>query len=96
VDTGQFLPTDDHLLPAELARPSAALALSAARKSTPAVEEEGIDMKKYAITTAIAGAMTAAVLGLAAPAQADLGHNTWVNNIGPTATAPHVDTSVHG
>lgn len=52
-------------------------------------------MKKYAITTAIAGAMTAAVLGLAAPAQADLGHNDWVNNIGPSATAPHVDTTVH-
>ncbi|WP_179466562.1 hypothetical protein [Mycolicibacterium vinylchloridicum] len=53
-------------------------------------------MKTYAITTAIAGAMTAAVLGLAAPAQADLGHNDWVNNIHPTATAPQVDTTVHG
>ncbi|BBY58297.1 hypothetical protein [Mycolicibacterium sarraceniae] len=95
VDKGQFLPTGDHLLPAELLRPGMALGLSAARKSTPAVEEKGIDMKKYAITTAIAGAMTAAVLGLAAPAQADLGHNDWVNNIGPSATAPHVDTTVH-
>ncbi|MCX2929435.1 hypothetical protein ORI20_04065 [Mycobacterium sp. CVI_P3] len=53
-------------------------------------------MKKYALSTAIAGALTAAVLGLAAPAQADLGHNDWVNNIGPSATAPHVDTTVHG
>ncbi|MCV7180180.1 hypothetical protein [Mycolicibacterium sphagni] len=53
-------------------------------------------MMKYAITTAIAGAMTAAVLGLAAPAQADLGHNDWVNNMGPSVTVPHVDTSVHG
>ena len=53
-------------------------------------------MNKYAITTAIAGAMTAAILGLAGPAQADLGHNDWVNNIGPSATAPHVDTTVHG
>ncbi|EHB54958.1 hypothetical protein MycrhDRAFT_2152 [Mycolicibacterium rhodesiae JS60] len=53
-------------------------------------------MKKYAITTAIAGAMTAAVLGFAAPAQADLGHNDWVNDIHPTATAPQVDTTVHG
>jgi hypothetical protein len=96
VDTGQFLPTDDHLLPVELPRPLAALGLSAARKSTPAVEEEGIDMKKYTITAVIAGAMTAAVLGLAGPAQADLGHNDWVNNLGPSATAPHVDTTVHG
>ncbi|MGY4708159.1 hypothetical protein ACXDF8_01075 [Mycolicibacterium sp. CBM1] len=53
-------------------------------------------MTKYTITTAIAGALTAAVLGLAAPAQADLGHNDWVNNLGPAATVPHVDTSVHG
>jgi hypothetical protein len=53
-------------------------------------------MKKDALTTAIAGAMTAAVLGFAGPAQADLGHNDWVNNMGPTATAPHVDTTVHG
>jgi hypothetical protein len=55
-----------------------------------------MNMKKYAITTAIAGAMTAAILGLAGSAQADLGHNDWVNNMGPTATAPHVDTTVHG
>ena len=53
-------------------------------------------MKKFGISTAIAGVLTAAVLSLAAPAQADLGHNNWVNQIGPTATAPHVDTSVHG
>jgi len=53
-------------------------------------------MKKYAITTAIAGAMTAAALSLAGAAQADLGHNDWVNSQGPTATAPHVDTTVHG
>ncbi|WP_201274626.1 hypothetical protein [Mycolicibacterium sp. CH28] len=53
-------------------------------------------MKKITITTAIAGALTAAVLGLAAPAQADLGHNDWVNNIAPTAIVPHVDTTVHG
>ncbi|BBY64125.1 hypothetical protein MHEL_23680 [Mycolicibacterium helvum] len=53
-------------------------------------------MKKYTVTAAIAGAMTAAVLGFAGTAQADLGHNDWVNNIGPVATAPHVDTTVHG
>ena len=53
-------------------------------------------MKKFGITTAIAGGLTAAVLTLAAPAPAPLGHNNWVNQIGPTATAPHVDTTVHG
>ncbi len=53
-------------------------------------------MKKFGIATAIASGLIAAVLSIAAPAQADLGHNTWVNQIGPTATAPHVDTSVHG
>lgn len=48
------------------------------------------------LTAAIAGGLVAAVLGLAAPAQADLGHNTWINQMsqGPSGP-PHVDTSVH-
>jgi hypothetical protein len=33
--------------------------------------------------------------GFGRPAQADLGHHDWVNQIGPSATAPQVDTSVH-
>ena len=53
-------------------------------------------MKKFGVTTAIAGGLIAAALSIAAPAQADLGHNTWVNQIGQTASAPQVDTSVHG
>lgn len=53
-------------------------------------------MKKFGFATVVAGGLTAAVLSLAAPAQADLGHNTWVNQITPSATAPQVDTSVHG
>ncbi len=53
-------------------------------------------VKKFGVATAIASGLIAAVLSIAAPAQADLGHNTWVNQIGPTATAPQVDTSVHG
>jgi len=53
-------------------------------------------MKKFGFATVVASGLTAAILGLAGPAQADLGRNTWVNQIGPTATAPHVDTSVHG
>jgi hypothetical protein len=53
-------------------------------------------VKKFGIATAIAGGLTAAILSIAAPAQADLGHNTWVNEIAPTATAPQVDTTVRG
>lgn len=52
-------------------------------------------MKRVGFTTAIASGLVAAVLGLAAPVQADLGHNTWINQIGQGATTPHVDTSVH-
>ncbi len=53
-------------------------------------------MKKFGVASFIASGLTATVLGLAAPVQADLGHNTWVNDTHPTATAPPVDTSVHG
>ncbi|MDT5388450.1 MAG: hypothetical protein QOE04_2091 [Mycobacterium sp.] len=52
-------------------------------------------MKKITFASAIATALTAAVLGLAAPAQADIGHHDWVNNTNPTAQVPHVDTTVH-
>ena len=40
-------------------------------------------------------ASTAAVLGFAAPAQADIGHNNWVHDIQPTVSVPHVDMNVH-
>ena len=52
-------------------------------------------MKNITFASAIATALTAAVLGLAAPAQADIGHHDWVNNNNPTAQVPHVDTTVH-
>ena len=52
-------------------------------------------MKKFGFASIIASGLVAAVLGLAAPAQADLGHNDWVNQIGQSASAPQVDTSVH-
>ena len=51
-------------------------------------------MKKFGFASIIASGLAAAVLGLAAPAQADLGHNTWVNQ-GPSVTVPQVDTTVH-
>jgi hypothetical protein len=52
-------------------------------------------VKKFGFASAIATALTVGVLGLAAPAQADIGHHDWVNNVNSTASAPHVDTTVH-
>jgi hypothetical protein len=52
-------------------------------------------MKKFGIATMLASGITAAVLGLAGPATADVGHHDWVGDIHPTATVPSVDTSVH-
>jgi hypothetical protein len=52
-------------------------------------------MKKLGFATIIASGLTAAVLGLAGPAQAEIGHHGWVNNIQPQVTVPQVDTSVH-
>jgi hypothetical protein len=58
-------------------------------------KEVGIKLKKFGFATVVASALAAAVLGLAGPAQADIGHHDWVYDIQPHATAPHVDTSVH-
>ena len=52
-------------------------------------------MKKLGFATIIASGLTAAVLGLAGPARADIGHHDWVNNMGQQVTVPQVDTSVH-
>ncbi len=53
-------------------------------------------MKKFGFATIIASAMTAAVLGLAGPASADIGHHGWVNDITqPQVSVPHVDNTVH-
>ena len=52
-------------------------------------------MKKFGFATIVASGLAAAVLGLAGPAQADIGHHDWVNNTGPQVTVPQVDTSVH-
>ena len=52
-------------------------------------------MKKFGYATVVAGGFTAAVLGLAGPAQADIGHHVWVNEITqPQVSVPHVDTTV--
>ena len=52
-------------------------------------------MKKFGFVSVIAAGMAAAVLGLAGPAQADIAHNEWANQIGQHAVVPQVDTSVH-
>ena len=38
-------------------------------------------MKKFGFASIVASGLAAAVLGLAGPAQADLGHNQWVHDI---------------
>jgi hypothetical protein len=52
-------------------------------------------MKNIGIAAIVASGLTAAVLGLASPAQADLSHNRWVNGMGSNVPVPHVDGSVH-
>lgn len=51
-------------------------------------------MKKFGFATIIASGLTAAVLGLAGPAVADVGHHDWVHDIQQQVTVPQVDTSV--
>lgn len=52
-------------------------------------------MRKFGIAAMIASGLTAAVLGLAGPATADVGHHDWVNIIQPQVNVPTVDTTVH-
>ena len=52
-------------------------------------------MKKFGFATIIASGTAAAVLGLAGPAQADVSHHDWVDQIGTHVSVPQVDTSVH-
>jgi hypothetical protein len=59
--------------------------------------EKGTIMKKFGFASVVATGFIAAVIGLAAPAQADLGHHDWVNQIngGSSVVVPQVDTNVH-
>ncbi|CAN5643559.1 hypothetical protein BH09ACT8_BH09ACT8_66870 [soil metagenome] len=66
-------------------------------------------MKNLGFAAVVAGGLTAAVLGLASPAQAAINtapvasivvpagidHQTWINDITPHVNVPRVDTSVH-
>ena len=51
-------------------------------------------MKKFGFATIIASGLAAAVLGLAGPASADVGHHDWVHDIQPQVSVPQVDNSV--
>jgi hypothetical protein len=57
-------------------------------------KEEGTKMKKFGFATVIASGLTAAFVGLAAPASAGVDHLSWLNDIHQHASAPQVDTSV--
>ncbi|MET0455821.1 MAG: hypothetical protein ABW137_28600 [Mycobacterium sp.] len=46
------------------------------------------------ITTAIAAGLTAAVLGLAAPASADIDHHQWISDIQHSATVGSATSTV--
>lgn len=50
-------------------------------------------MKTLAFTGIIASGVAAAVLGLAAPAQADYGHHQWIGDMSANAPLSNVDTS---
>src|SRR6201984_3512660 len=70
------------------------LPIRPAERSSPATTAEhegtGIMMKKFGFATIVASGMAAAVLGLAGPAQADIGHHQWVNDIQQQATVGSV------
>lgn len=51
-------------------------------------------MKKFGFASIIATGLTAAVLGLAGPASADIGHHQWIQDTQQQATTGQVPTSV--
>lgn len=65
-------------------------------------------MNKFAIATVFTGAVAAAVIGLAGPANAavtvldpsvsisaDISNHRWISDLQPSVNVPQVDTSVH-
>jgi hypothetical protein len=57
-------------------------------------KKEGTKMKKFGFATVVASGLAAAVLGLAGPAQADIGHHDWVQNTQQHATVSSVTSTV--
>src|SRR5215212_1148196 len=56
--------------------------------------EEGIKMKKFGFASIAATGLAAAILGFAAPAQADVIHHRWVHEIQQQVNVPQVDMTV--
>ena len=52
-------------------------------------------MKKFGFASIAATGLAAAVLGFAAPAQADVIHHDWIHEIQQQVSVPQVDTGVH-
>lgn len=59
------------------------------------IPRKGLEMNKFGFTGIIATAFAAAVVGLAAPAQADIAHHEWVHDNQQRATTGQV-TSTFG
>jgi hypothetical protein len=60
--------------------------------------EEARSMKKFGLVSVVSGALVAAVIGLAAPADARTHRDhdyLWWDQLVPTVVVPHVDTTVH-
>jgi hypothetical protein len=53
------------------------------------------NIKKFVLTGLIGGGLIAAVLGFAAPAQADSGRYVWIYPGYTQVWVPHVDNTVH-
>ncbi|MCP9274728.1 hypothetical protein [Mycolicibacterium arenosum] len=51
-------------------------------------------MKKFTVSSAIATGFAAVVLGLAAPASADVAHHDWVHDIQQQATVGSAQSTV--
>jgi hypothetical protein len=51
-------------------------------------------MKKFGFASIAATGLAAAILGFAAPAQADVVHHGWVHDIQQQVNVPQVDMSV--
>jgi hypothetical protein len=53
------------------------------------------NIQKFGFGTIVAGGLAASALGFSGAAQADLDHHAFINEITPTVSVPHVDTTVH-
>jgi hypothetical protein len=59
--------------------------------------KKGSEMKKFGFAGIIGSAaagVVAAMIGFAAPAQADVIHHHWIHDIQPTVNVPQVDMTV--